>query len=219
MKTSIEPQIFLKAGLLIIISVVISACQAGSLAAATATPVPTTTPELTHTPTAAPTSTPRPTSTSKPTATLAPTPALLGETVSNGLIAITVLDVYRHDRIVTGGSYYFTAKPGYVILDIFVKVQNISSSPVEIPWKDFYILDDKGDGWYPGFAGAKFVKNTENITDAFSIPTDIEVNGNEVLTIDDTVFMRLIYLIADKPEQIVQFGVEDSPLIEFMFKK
>lgn len=162
--------------------------------------------------------TPISTSTSTPLPIPTSTPSAKGDAVINGNMEITLLDVYRHDKIVTGGSYYYTAKPGYIILDLFVRLRNLGSSDASVKWKEIYINDDGGDSWYPGFAGKMLAKKSEKIN-PFDIPTDIEVNGDDLVQFSDSVYLRLIYMLEDKPSQIIQFGIADSPLIQFAFTK
>lgn len=204
--------VFIKIGLLIIVSVVIQACGK-TPATATFTPQPT--------PTSLPadTSTPEPTSTPQPTATVLPTaiPAVLGEAVQSGSLDITVLDVLRHDHIIPGGMYYYTANPGFLIIDLEVKVHNSGSSPVTITWNDLHVVDESGRAAHTKWAGSQKAGNKEKVN-----PLKIDyhdVDGSEIIPFSDTVYMRVIFVITDKPLQTVLFGIKDSPLIGFPVKE
>ncbi len=212
---SVTKSVFVKIGLLIIVSVVMQACGGGALAAATPTPSPnpTSTPPPTNTSTPKPTSTPRPTNTVLPT----PTPASLGEPVKSGSIEISVLDVYKHDNLIPGNGYRYWANPGYMIIDLVVKVQNTGSTPASITWNDTYVIDDTNSHHEMLFAGSRSAAKKEKV-DPLSIDYN-DVGGSAVIEIIDTVYMRIIYLISDKPEQMVLFGIKDSPLIGFTVKK
>ena len=112
MKTNIPLPTIAKISLIILVAVVIMACQIGSFAAATATPVPTNTLVPTSTSTPKPTLTRRPTLTPLPTSTTVPTPAAVGEPVLDNDIEITVIDAFDRDRIYPGGEYLYTPRQG-----------------------------------------------------------------------------------------------------------
>jgi hypothetical protein len=216
---SITESVFIKIGLLAIMSVLIQSCGGRAPATATLTPEPTFTLLPAKSATPNPTSTSQPTSTPQPTDTVlpTPTPAALGEAVQSGSMGITVLDVIRHDHIIPGGMFYYYANPGYMIIDLEVKVQNLGSSPVSIKWNDLYVVDESGLTRNTQWAGSQKAGKKEKV-DPLKIDYH-DVTGSEVVTFSDAVYMRAIFVITDKPVQTVLFGIQDSPLIGFKVKK
>jgi hypothetical protein len=126
--------------------------------------------------------------------------------------------VYRHDRVYTGDNYYHYANPGYVLIDLFARIRNLGSDPLHIKWNTLQIKDDSGETQPPSFAGIRVVGHQEKV-DAFSIPTDITVAYDTEFTLPAAAYVRLYYLLEDKPEQIVQFGIGEWMLIQFLFRK
>jgi len=204
----------------LVIAMSVLACVGSSLGA-TATPVPTNTPEATSTPLPTNTATPKPTSTKKPTATKippTPTPAPIGVSVVYDSLEITVLDVVSHGQIVTGGSYYYYSKPGDTYIDLAVRVRNLrAGNPIRIQWSYIYLAEARGT-WYPLYGVTKRISDGSEY-DPFNIALGTEVKGEDFVEFDDDTFLRLIYYVADDPEQILIFGIEDSPLISFQLKK
>ena len=196
------------------------ACAAGSLGA-TATPAPTNTPQPTSTPLPTDTATPRPTSTKRPTPTRIPptlTPAPIGVSVVYDALEITVLDVVPHSHIVTGGSYYYYSRPGETFIDMAVRVRNTNPGHVvRIPWGYIYVIEEKGI-WYPLYGALRRVDSGTEY-DPFNIALGTEINGENIVEFDDDTFLRLIYYVVDNPEQIILFGIENSPMISFQLEK
>lgn len=129
-----------------------------------------------------------------------------------------MLDVVTHSHIVTGGSYYYYSRPGEIFIDMAVKVRNLSAgNPVRMQWKHIYIVETKGT-WYPLYGVTRRMDSGQEY-DPFNIGIDYEVNGENVVEFDDDTFLRLIYYIADDPEQTLLFGIADSPLISFQLQK
>lgn len=183
----------------------------------TATLRPTVTKIL---PTLKSTSTPRPTSTSRPTATKIPStaiPASLGEVVKYKSIEISVLDVYRHDNLIPGNGYRYWAQDGYMIIDLVVKVQNTGPTPASIKWGDAYVIDYTDSSSDLIFAGSRSAAKKEKV-DPLSIDYNV-VDETASIKIIDTVYLRIVYIISEKPEQTVFFGIADSPQIAFTVKK
>jgi len=188
---------------------------------ATATPVPTHTLEATSTPLPTNTATAKPTSTPRPTATKIPptaTPAPIGVSVVYDSLEITVLDVVPHSHIVTGGAYYYYSKPGETFIDMAVRVRNLNpGNVVRILCSYIYIVEEKGT-WYPLYGVTRRV-DSGTTYDPFNIALGAEVKGENFVEFDKDTFLRLIYYIAEDPEQILLFGIENSPLISFQLKK
>jgi hypothetical protein len=204
----------------LVISWSVLACAGVSLGA-TPTPAPTNTPEATDTPLPTNTATARPTSTPRPTATdipPTPTPAPIGVPVVYDSLEITVLDVVTHGHIVTGGSYYYYSKPGEIFIDMAVRVRNLNpGNAVRIQWSYIYIVEKKGT-WYPLYGVTRRMDSGKEY-DPFNIALGAEVRGEDFVEFDNDTYLRLIYYVVDDPEQILVFGIQDSPLISFQLKK
>lgn len=204
----------------LVIALSVLACVGGALGA-TATPVPTNTPEATNTPLPTDTATPKPTATARPTATEippTPTPAPIGVSVVYDSLEITVLDVVTHGHIVTGGSYYYYSKPGETFIDMAVRVRNLNpGNAVRVQWSYIYIVEERGS-WYPLYGVTRRVDSGTEY-DPFKIALGTEVKGEDFVEFDNDTYLRLIYYIADDPQQILLFRIEDSPLISFQLEK
>lgn len=205
---------------ILVIALSVLACVGGALGA-TATPVPTNTPEATNTPVPTNTATAEPTSTPRPTATAippTPTPAPIGVSVLYDSLEITLLDVVKHSHIVTGGSYYYYSKPGETFIDMAVRVRNLKpGNPVRVQWSYVYIVEEKGS-WYPLYGVLRKVTDGKEY-DPFNIALGTEIQGESFVEFDNDTYLRLIYYVADNPEQTILFGIQDSPLIRFQLKK
>jgi hypothetical protein len=211
--TKTVKSIVVKIGLLIFISALLQACGGKAQPATTLPPRSTYTPTAIVTSTMAPTSTPVPTATDIPTST----PAPLGKVVRNGSLEITVMDVNRHDNLIPGNGYRYWAKTGYIIIDLIVKLQNTGSDPASLKWSDLYVID--GSGYHRDllFGGSQKASKKERVN---PLAIDYQdVNGRTEITVSDTVYMRAIFIITDKPQQSVLFGIGDSPLIGFTVKR
>jgi hypothetical protein len=183
----------------------LAACGADASSSSEATPTPGPTN----------TSTPRPTLTPLPSATPYPTPAPLGSTVRTGTLEITILDVITHSLIVPGGLHYYLPNKGDIFVDLGVRVRNLHpEKPMRFKWGEIYILEENGDEWNPGLADSKSVGADERI-DPFSIPIGKELGHNEILEIDEAVYLRLIFMVEDNPELTILFGIQDSQQIAF----
>jgi hypothetical protein len=104
-----------------------------------------------------------------------------------------------------------------MIIDLVVKVQNTGTTSASIDWNDTYIMDETFSRYELIFAGSRSATKKEKVD-----PLSIDYNaiyGSSPIEIIDTVYMRIIYIIPDKPEQMVLFGIGDSPLIGFPVKK
>ncbi|HJR78468.1 MAG TPA: hypothetical protein VJ821_00260 [Anaerolineales bacterium] len=203
-----------------VITLSVLACVGGSLGA-TATPLPTNTPDATSTPMPTDTATPKPTFTRWPTATdlpPTPTPAPIGVSVVYDSLEITVLDIVTHGHIVTGGAYYYYSKPGEIFIDLAVRVRNLNPGhAVRIQWSYIYIVEERGT-WYPLYGALRRVTDGTDY-DPFNIALGTEIQGESFVEFDDDTFLRLIYYVADDPEQSLFFGIENSPLMSFQLKE
>jgi len=199
---------------MLLIAFIILACSGGALAA-TATPIPTNT----ATPRPTNTATPKPTNTPVPTATLEPTPAPVGVPVQSASYEVVVSNIKRLDSGVhTGDGYYWSANPGYVFIELEVKVTNLQSGAANVSWGDIYVLESSGNAWYPNWGGYKAVKSGENFAASSLSVSKIKNSGFTLFFVDD-LYLRVIYIVAESDPTIVLFGVADSPMIEVVVKK
>lgn len=202
--------------LLFFVSTLISlslACSLSSAPEPTATVVPSDIPStatIAATPTQKPTSTPRPTATAiPPTSTAAP----VGVIVSNEDYEIDVVKVRKLGSVYLDQNYIWQANPGYLFLELGVKVTNKKSGVASVPWQYIYVTDEEGDSWYPGWGGFQIPTAGENISPTTILFSQIH-NSEERVSFTDVVFLRLIWTIKDNNPSTVLFGFDTSPLIE-----
>lgn len=202
---------------ILILAFLITAC---SIAASEPTPIPPT-----DTPAATATKTPKPTSTPRPTATLVPTPAPLGSAVTYNSLEITVLDVFNRESVHFGdvsGHWETFYKPiaEHYLIDVGVLVHNLKpGNVVPVKWGNIFIVEENGDGWYPGWGKAKTVETGTKI-DPFSIGlSSTNLNPDDLVQFDNDTYLRLIFMVVADPEQTILFGIEDSPAIGFKVNK
>lgn len=198
-----------------IIAAVSLACAVLSLAP-TATPEPTATNTPEPSPTVTATATKRPTSTPRPTATAVPptpTAAPVGVTVSNQDYDVEVIKVRKLGSVYLDRNYVWMANPGYLFLELGVKVTNKKSVQRGVSWQNIYVVEQDGKSWYPGWAGFRTAKSGQTINPATIIFAPIE-DGTALVQFDDTVFLRLIWTIKDNNPSTVYFGFDNSPWIE-----
>lgn len=104
-----------------------------------------------------------------------------------------------------------------MIIDLVVRARNTGASPAAIKWSDTYVIDSDGNRNDVLFGGSQIATSKQKVD-----PLSIDYNaiyGDIAVEFEDTAYMRIIYIITDKPEQKVLFGVGDSPLIEFNVKR
>jgi hypothetical protein len=203
------------AGLLVIVLSML-ACGSGDLAGATETPTLSPTPLATNTATARPTSTP------KPTKTPLPTPAPLNVSIESGDFSYTVIDAISLRRIYPGGTLLFSPNPGYLIMDIGVRIENKDpGTTVSIPWEDVYVTEANGDSWYPIWGTTKFVDSGTEL-DPYSLGiSSEEIKGINRINFTGDAYLRLIYIVTDNENQPVPiiFGIGDAPQAEFIVEQ
>lgn len=201
---------------LLIFALLMLACGGGAFATATDTPTLSPTPLATNTATARPTSTPRPTNTAFPT------PAPLGISIDAGDFSFTVVKAVSLRRIYPGGELLFSPNPGYLIMDIGVRIQNKNpGTTVSIPWENVYVTEANGDSWYPLWGTAKFVESgTEIDPYSLGISSD-EIKGIDRINFTTDAYLRLIYIVDDNDNQPVPiiFGINDAPQAEFIVEQ
>jgi hypothetical protein len=196
-----------------VIAILVLACAGQAVAEATATAAATRTPAATSTPLPTNTATPRPTSTPDPTATLEPTPAPVGVAAANEDFEVTVVKVRKLQTVYLDKIYQWIANPGYLFLELGVKVRNLKAgSTVSVPWANIYV-EDKDGAWYPGWGAFKAVASGTEISPTSLIFAQIK-NEREQVVFDEDVYLRLIWTIADQNPSIVLFGFDNSPMIE-----
>lgn len=205
---------FLKVVSILAVAVLVLACSGGgAFVSATETPSATSTPVSTNT------ATPRPTSTPRPTKTPFPTPAPKGISIDTGDFSFTVVDAVSLRRIYPGGEYLFTPNPGYIILDVGVRLENGKSGEVvSIPWENVYIKEQNGDSWYPYWGSYKPVESGIEM-DPFTVGiSSNEIVGTERINFTGDAYLRLIFIVGDNNNQPVplMFGIGDSPETELL---
>lgn len=216
-KRFVKALFFLLAALL---ALACSAISGGGEAPAAQPPAPAVTepptevppPAASDTPVPPPTKTPLP----KPTDTAAPpTPSQLGEVARSQNFEVTVIAAEKRDRVYPGGKFYYTANPGYMLIDVGVKVVNISGSSLDVKWKDVYVMRENGDWWYPTWGT---FKTSLDKLDPFSIGvSEVEIDPEAVITVGNKDgYLRLFFLVEE--EAAFYFGFGDSPLTEMRFK-
>lgn len=189
---------------------------AGALAGTVETPAVSPTPPAPNTATARPTSTP------KPTKTPFPTPAPLGVSIEADDFSFTVIDAVSLRRIYPGGTLLFSPNPGYLIMDIGVRIKNKNpGKTVSIPWENVYVTEANGDSWYPIWGTSKFVDSGTEL-DPFSLGiSSEEINGVDRINFTGDAYLRLIYIVTDNENQPVPiiFGIGDAPEAEFIVEQ
>lgn len=188
------------------------ACSTFTKLSATATVPPTETsvPFITPTSTLKPTSTPLPTATTiLPTATAAP----VGVPVSNSDYTVEVIKVRKLGSVYLNSNYVWEANPGYLFLELGVKVTEKRDGIVSLPWQNIYVIEESGDAYFPGWGGYQEIESGSNIN-----PTEIifeQINdGYKEILFSDEVLLRVIWTVKDNNPSIVLFGFDTAPLIE-----
>jgi hypothetical protein len=202
---------------ILVLLAVSSACGIGTPAEPTAIPpTVTNTPIPTDTPTQLPTSTPTP----KPTVTFTPTPAPVGIPVSGNAFEVTVLKA----RVLTSGvhtddGYYWATDPGYLFVELGVRVRNLTpASKASVPWQYVYIVEDSGKSWYPNWGGFKAVSSGKAL-DPSSISVSPVKNGDDVISFDQDLYLRAIYVVSEKKPTTLEFGFDQSPMIQIIVNR
>ena len=213
---------FTKTVFVLLVALIVLACNFVAAAAPdpASEPAPTSAPEATKTAIPAPTSTftPRPTYVPAPTATKVPptpTPAAKGETVTNGKIEVTVLDLIKHDRVKADAAYsWWTPNPGYAIIDLFVKVKNLQAGTASLSWDDMS-LTESGTGTqnYVFAGGWKGARSKEKVAPLSFGYAEVTPGLGAIITFDDTVYLQIFYFVSkDSPSFL--FNIGDAPLIQ-----
>lgn len=169
----------------------------------------TAAPTKTATPTVASTSTPRPTATSLPTETPVPAPAAVGETVQYRSLEITLLKVETHTQIVTGGAYYYYAKPGEIFVDVAVLVRNNGdiAGQAKVQLKEIYLFEETGAVWYPNFNAIKSVELEKKFDPMSALKLEKTYSGIAAVNFEKDTYLRLVYYV--KKDQNLLFGIRD----------
>jgi hypothetical protein len=195
---------------------VILACGGGAFASVTETPT------LSPTPLSTSTKTPRPTSTPRPTNTAFPTSAPIGVSIGADDYSYTVVDAVSLNRFYPGGTLLFTAKQGYMIVDIGVHlVNNDPGKSVTIPWDQVYIAEANGDAWYAYYGSFKEVESGAEM-DPFTIGiSDIELDVETKIEFSGDAYLRIIFLVTDNDNKPVplNFGIGEAPDAAFIVEQ
>jgi hypothetical protein len=195
---------------------VILACGGGAFASVTETPT------LSPTPLSTSTKTPRPTSTPRPTNTAFPTSAPIGVSIGADDFSYTIVDAVSLGRFYPGGTILFTAKPGYMIVDIGVHlVNNDPGKSVTIPWDQVYIAEANGDAWYAFYGTVKEVESGAEM-DPFTIGiSHVELDVTEKIEFSGDAYLRIIFLVNDNDNKPVplNFGIGEAPDAAFIVEQ
>jgi len=190
------------------------ACSASALAEPTATPEPS----ATNTP--LPTSTPKPTFTPKPTSTNTPIPTPtqileIGKPATSENWEVTIIDVIYRDRIYPGGGYYYDPNPGYMFIDVGLKVNKLGSDSTVFS-SDIVIIDENGERWSALWSGVKDANGNE--VDPYTIGMNSVLD--EDIDISTEKYLRLAFVLQDASlGKEIHFKFEDVPAIPFTVEK
>ena len=190
------------------------ACSVG------ASPEPTATPEPPSTNTPLPTSTPKPTNTPEPTSTYTPVPTPteipeIGKPVSSENWEVTVIDVIYRDRIYPGGGYYYDPNPGYMFIDVGLKVNKLGPASTVFS-SDIVVIDENGERWPALWSGTKDANGQE--LDPYTIGMDSVLD--EDIDISAETYLRLAFVLQDASlGKEISFTFEDVPAIPFIVEK
>jgi hypothetical protein len=200
---------FLYAFLVLILASV--ACSMGGIAQPTQIP-PTDTPLPTSTP--KPTFTPKPTSTSTPIPTPTQVPEI-GKPISSENWEITVFGAIYRDRIYPGGGFYYTPNPGYMFIDVGLKVKSLGTS-TSVFSSDILIIDENDEAWSALWSGEQAADGKE--VDPFSI--GINETLDEDIDLSSEKYLRMMFVLSETSlNQEVSFKFEDVPAIPFTIEK
>lgn len=203
---------------MLLVAIIVLACSAITGGA-------TSVPEATNPPVQAmdtavvvpPTATDPPTVAPEPTATIESTPAPVGVPVKSEKFEVTVIGAVNLERIYPGGTYLYTPNAGNIIVDVGVKVSNLTGSSVSVKWENVYVVEQNGDAWFPTWGS---YKESGKKVDPFSLGiSDANINGDDVITFNNDIYLRLIYIVTEADPTTFVFGFDDSPLIEIVVKK
>jgi hypothetical protein len=128
---------------------------------------------------------------------------------------MTVLEARELKRVYMG-DYYWYPNPGYMFVELTVKVSNKKDFPVRVPWQNVYVVEEDGSSWYPYWAGYKAVESGKTV-DGSSIGVNEIVDGADTINFEEDVMLRLIWLLVEKEKTTILFGFDDSPQVEISF--
>ena len=195
------------------ICLALAACSPASVAPATA--VPTEALTFTPSPTVAPTATAVP-----PTATRVPptpTPAAVGDTVESGIYGITVVEFRKLDTVYSDSSHYWAPKPGYMFIELGVKVSNRKSgSTASVPYRKMIVIQESAAPLSPTWASYKAVETGVEINPK-TLGFKIIDNPDEDAAFTQDLYLRLIYAVTKKePTTSILFTFDGSPTIQIL---
>lgn len=199
----------------IILAVMFLASIACSSQAAPLTATPTPAPTSTTLPTD--TATPQPTFTSEPTATEIPPTATavpMRSAAINEQYEVKVLYARYFAKISSGGFIYTPSDYLGKFLDVDVVVKNLQpGKPLNISWKNVYIIDKDHKTWYPNFGGSFASKNNDKFdpTTLFLFPYEKLEN----LVFDEyPLYLRAVWATDGQRPATFFFGFDTSNLVE-----
>jgi hypothetical protein len=137
----------------------------------------------------------------------------MGSTVKSANFEVKVIDAVKRDRVYPGGKFYFNPADGYMLVDIGVKVSNLTGSDIPVKWGDVYIMTTE-EWWAPSWGT---YKDTSGNLDPFTIGvSELEIDPEAQITFGQDGYFRLFYHIPK--DGTYYFGFADAPLIEVNFK-
>lgn len=144
----------------------------------------------------APTSRPQPTKTAEPT-----------EIPVN--FEVDIIAVEARNRVYPGGGFTFSPANGYMLLDVGVKVINLTNSNISVRWDDVYVMNENKEWAAPDWGTWKDVGNN---LDPFSFGiSETEVNPEDEISVKSTGgYVRVIYHIPRGDTYYFGFGNSDT---------
>ncbi|NWF64170.1 MAG: hypothetical protein HXY38_07685 [Chloroflexi bacterium] len=134
-------------------------------------------------------------------------------TVSNKEYEVNVIKVRKLGSVYLDQNHVWQANPGYLFLELGVRVVGKRTGITSIPWKNIYVVDQDGNSWYPNWGGYKTASIGEKINPAEIIFAEIE-NEKALISFTEAIFLRLIWTVKDNNPSTVLFGFDTAPLIE-----
>jgi len=114
---------------------------------------------------------------------------------------------------------FYKPNPGSYLIDVGVLVKNNSKDVVQVKWGNVYVVEESGDAWFPNWGSIKSVNPGVKL-DPFTIGlSSVNLVAEDMVNFEKDTYMRLIFVVAANPDQIILFGIEGSPMIGFKIKK
>jgi len=140
----------------------------------------------------------------------------VGVPVRNDSYEVTVLNARELKRVYMG-NYYWYPNPGYIFVELIVRVSNLSKFDAHVRWENVYIAEEGGESWYPWWGGYQAVE-TDKEVDGSSVGVDEIVDGSVTINFAKDAVLRLIWIVAKGEKTTILFGFDDSPNIEIILE-